>query len=46
MPISYKQFSNMLSKKNKIYKLMKAINGENDILKKIYDFYNVEMMIF
>lgn len=34
MPISYKQFSNMLSKKNKIYKLMKAINGENDILKK------------
>ena len=34
MPISYKQFSNMLSEKNKIYKLMTKINGKTDPLKK------------
>ncbi len=34
MPISYKQFSNMLSEKNKIYKLMTKINGKVDPLKK------------
>jgi len=34
MPISYKQFSNMLSEKNQIYKLMTKINGKIDPLKK------------
>lgn len=34
MPISYKQFSNMLSEKNKIYKLMTKINGKTDPLRK------------
>ena len=34
MPISYKQFSNMLSEKNKIYKLMIKINGKTDPLRK------------
>tara|TARA_B000000477_G_scaffold52176_2_gene43894 strand:- start:60818 stop:63037 length:2220 start_codon:yes stop_codon:yes gene_type:complete len=34
MPISYKQFSNMLAGKNSIYKLMQKRNGTQDILKK------------
>ena len=34
MPISYKQFSNMLAGKNSIYKIMKKRNGTEDILKK------------
>lgn len=34
MPISYKQFSNMLVGKNSIYKLMQKRNGTQDILKK------------
>lgn len=34
MPISYKQFSNMLVGKNSIYKIMQKRNGTNDILKK------------
>lgn len=34
MPISYKQFSNMLAGKNSIYKLMKKRNGTQDMLKK------------
>lgn len=34
MPISYKQFSNMLAGKNSIYKIMQKRNGTNDILKK------------
>lgn len=34
MPISYKQFSNMLAEKNSIYKIMQKRNGTNDILKK------------
>lgn len=34
MPISYKQFSNLLSKKNKIYNELAKINGSDDILKK------------
>ena len=34
MPISYKQFSNMLAGKNSIYKLMQKRNGTQDMLKK------------
>lgn len=34
MPISYKQFSNMLAGKNSIYKIMQKRNGTEDILKK------------
>lgn len=34
MPISYKQFSNMLAGKNSIYKVMQKRNGKQDILKK------------
>jgi len=34
MPISYKQFSNMLAGKNSIYKVMQKRNGVEDILKK------------
>jgi len=34
MPISYKQFSNMLAGKNSIYKVMQKRNGSQDILKK------------
>ena len=34
MPISYKQFSNMLAEKNNIYKLITKINGKNDPLRK------------
>tara|TARA_B110000858_G_scaffold192868_1_gene244324 strand:- start:2231 stop:4507 length:2277 start_codon:yes stop_codon:yes gene_type:complete len=34
LPISYKQFSNMLAGKNSIHKLMQKRNGSNDILKK------------
>ena len=34
MPISYKQFSNMLAGKNSIYKVMQKRNGTQDILKK------------
>lgn len=34
MPISYKQFSNMLLEKNDIYKIMKKRNGSIDPLKK------------
>lgn len=34
MPISYKQFSNMLAGKNSIYKIMQKRNGAEDILKK------------
>lgn len=34
MPISYKQFSNLLAKKNKIYNELVKINGSDDILKK------------
>ena len=33
-PLSYKQFSNLLSGKNKIYDELKLRNGEDDILKK------------
>lgn len=34
MPISYKQFTNMLNEKNDIYKMMKKRNGSVDPLKK------------
>jgi|UniRef100_A0A6C0JR82 superfamily II DNA or RNA helicase len=34
MPISYKQFSNMLQGRNEYYKIMKKKNGETDILRK------------
>ena len=34
LPISYKQFSNMLAAKNSIHKLMQKRNGTEDILKK------------
>jgi superfamily II DNA or RNA helicase len=34
MPISYKQFTNMLAEKNEIYKIMKKRNGAIDPLKK------------
>ena len=34
MPISYKQFTNMLSEKNDIFKLMKKRNGNADPLRK------------
>ena len=33
-PMSYKQFSNLLLGKNKIYNILKSRNGTNDILKK------------
>ena len=33
-PISFKQFTNMLLKKNQLYKDMVKINGEDDVLKK------------
>ena len=33
-PMSYKQFSNLLSGKNKIYNILRERNGEEDILKK------------
>ena len=36
MPISYKQFSNMLAGKNNIYKIMQKRNGKEDILKKTF----------
>jgi superfamily II DNA or RNA helicase len=34
IPISYKQFTNMLNEKNEIYKMMKKRNGAEDPLKK------------
>lgn len=34
LPISYKQFSNMLAEKNDIYRIMKQRNGANDPLRK------------
>ena len=33
-PMSYKQFSNLLSGKNKIYNILKERNGKDDILRK------------
>ena len=34
LPISYKQFSNLLKEKNKYYKILKKINGNEDPLRK------------
>tara|TARA_B000000437_G_C11689093_1_gene322049 strand:+ start:392 stop:2635 length:2244 start_codon:yes stop_codon:yes gene_type:complete len=34
MPMSYKQFSNMLLKKNKFYNILEKKNGKEDILKR------------
>jgi hypothetical protein len=34
LPISYKQFTNMLNEKNEIYKMMKKRNGADDPLRK------------
>ena len=33
-PLSYKQFSNLLARKNEIYDKLREINGDRDILKK------------
>ena len=37
-PMSYKQFSNLLAGKNKIYDMLKERNGTTDLLKKKYIF--------